>query len=266
MEAVPTRIPAPNRSTPHKASRGSSRRRYAPTTSPSASFEVMSFAEWTATSMRPPSSASSISFTNTPRAPISPKGFVRSRSPAVVMGTSVISRPRRLSCSAASSAWVSASLLPLDPILSSTVAQPEQMPDRVGVHAAVRSGGRFFQPYCREMQELVDDLRGERLDRPALPLGQPFQPALIPPQLERTDLLGARVQGSDCRHDVQRGLPGAETLRFLRRDLLGTRSFAPPAGERPRHDILLDHELGRAGGRDDHVCAPELVFHPLERE
>ena len=53
----------------------------------------MSFAECTATSMRPSSSASSSSFTNTPRVPISPNGFVRSRSPAVVIGTRAISMP-----------------------------------------------------------------------------------------------------------------------------------------------------------------------------
>ena len=78
---------------PQSASRGSSRARYAPTTRPSASVEVMSFAEWTATSIRPSSSASSSSLTKTPRSPISPNGFVRSRSPAVVIGTSAISIP-----------------------------------------------------------------------------------------------------------------------------------------------------------------------------
>ena len=51
-------------------------RRYAPTTSPSVSLEVMSFAECTATSMRPASSASSISLTKTPRAPIWPNGLL----------------------------------------------------------------------------------------------------------------------------------------------------------------------------------------------
>ena len=46
------------------------------------------------------SSASSSSLTKTPRAPISPNGFVRSRSPAVVIGTSAISIPGRRSRSA----------------------------------------------------------------------------------------------------------------------------------------------------------------------
>ena len=75
------------------ASRGSSRSRYAPTTRPSVSVDVMSFAECTATSMRPASSASSISLTKTPRAPIWPNGCLRSRSPAVVIGTNASSTP-----------------------------------------------------------------------------------------------------------------------------------------------------------------------------
>ena len=90
-DAVPIRIPGASPSAPHSASRGSSRARKAATASPSTSVDVMSFAEWTATSMRPASSASSISFTKTPRAPISPNGFERSRSPAVVIGTSATS-------------------------------------------------------------------------------------------------------------------------------------------------------------------------------
>ena len=53
----------------------------------------MSFAECTATSIRPASSASSISLTKTPRSPISPNGRVRSRSPAVVIGTNATSTP-----------------------------------------------------------------------------------------------------------------------------------------------------------------------------
>ena len=83
------------------------------------SDEVMSFAECTATSIRPSSSASSSSLTKTPRAPISPNAFVRSRSPAVVIGTSAISTPGRRKRSDASSACVSASREPREPTLSS---------------------------------------------------------------------------------------------------------------------------------------------------
>ena len=80
----------------------------------------MSLAECTATSILPSSSASSISLTNTPREPISPNGFVRSRSPAVVIGTSAISTPARRNREAASSACVSASRDPREPTRIST--------------------------------------------------------------------------------------------------------------------------------------------------
>src|SRR3712207_6869190 len=58
----------------------------------------------------------------TPRSPISPKGRERSRSPAVVIGTSAISSDGSAvrSASAARSACVSASLLPRDPSRPST--------------------------------------------------------------------------------------------------------------------------------------------------
>ena len=116
-DAVPIRIPGATAAAPQSASRGSSRGRYAPTSSPAVSVEVMSFAEWTATSTRPARSASSSSFTNTPRAPISPNGRVRSRSPAVVIGTSASSRSARTRrrASAASCACTSASRLPREP-------------------------------------------------------------------------------------------------------------------------------------------------------
>src|SRR5690242_5937585 len=91
----------------------------------------MSFAECTATSMRPSSSASSSSLTNTPREPISPKGFVRSRSPAVVIGTSAISTPGPRNRSAASSACVSASREPREPTLSSIAPTAGQL-DELG--------------------------------------------------------------------------------------------------------------------------------------
>src|SRR6266496_6256172 len=127
----------------------------------------MSFAEWTATSILPASSASSISLTKTPREPISPKGFVRSLSPAVVIGTSAISTPSRRSRSAASSACVSARRLPRLPILISVI-EPEQVPNGVGVGRAVRAGGRLLQPHRRVVQQLVDDLHRDRLDGSAL--------------------------------------------------------------------------------------------------
>src|SRR5947207_1218551 len=126
----------------------------------------MSFAEWTATSIRPSRRASCSSFTNTPRDPIWPNGFVRSRSPAVVIGTSAISTPGRRRHSAASSACVSASLLPLLPILISI--ETEQVAERLGVLAAVRAGSGLLEPHRGQVQKLVHDLSCHRLDH--LPL------------------------------------------------------------------------------------------------
>src|SRR5436190_16259420 len=126
----------------------------------------MSLAECTATSMRPSNSASCSSFTKTPREPICPNGFVLSRSPAVVMGTRAISTPGRRSRSAASSACVSASLLPLLPILISI--ETEQVAEGLGVLAAVRARGGLLEPHRGQVQKLVHDLSCHRLDH--LPL------------------------------------------------------------------------------------------------
>src|SRR5215210_5927969 len=142
----------------------------------------MSFAEWTATSTRRARSASSSSLTNTPLLPISPKGLLRSRSPAVVTGTSANSSPGRRRYSTASSACLSASRLPLDPILRTTVL--------VG-------GGCLLQTDDRLVEELVHDLARERLDRSALPLRQSGEPGARFRELAATDLFGACADRSD---------------------------------------------------------------------
>src|SRR5436190_13846015 len=159
----------------------------------------MSLAEWTATSIRPARSASSISFTKTPRAPISPNGFVRSLSPAVVIGTSAISTPSPRRRSAASSACVSASRLPRLPILISI--QAEEVTDRVGVADTLCAGGRLFQAHRRVVEQLVDDLRGEGIDGTALVRGQRPEPSLRPRELAHPNLLRPRTQRRDRRHD-----------------------------------------------------------------
>ena len=70
---------------PMKASRGSSRGRKAESTRPSGSTVGMSFEECTAMSMRPASSASSISLVNRPLPPASDSGRSWMRSPLVVI-------------------------------------------------------------------------------------------------------------------------------------------------------------------------------------
>src|SRR6185437_4342536 len=152
----------------------------------------MSFAEWTATSIRPASSASSISLTKTPREPISPNGFVLSLSPAVVIGTSAISTPSPRRRSAASSACVSARRLPLLPILRSIEA--EQVPDGIRIGGTVRTGGRLLQPHRRVVQQLVDDLHGHRLDGTPLLRREVGQAPLDSVELAQADLLGPRPQ------------------------------------------------------------------------
>src|SRR4051794_13057776 len=168
----------------------------------------MSFAEWTATSIRPASSASSISLTKTPREPISPNGFVRSLSPAVVIGTSAISTPSPRNRPAASSACVSARRLPRLPILISV--KTEEMANRVRVGRAVGAGGRLLQPHRRVVQQLVDDLHGHGLHGPALLRGEIGQPSPRPLELAEANLLGMRAQRGDRRDDAARGLPGTE--------------------------------------------------------
>src|SRR5262245_62371615 len=179
IDAVPIRIPGSIADAPQTASRGSSRARYAPTARPSASVEVMSLAECTATSIRPASSASSSSLTKTPRSPIWPNGFVRSRSPAVVIGTSAISTPGPRIALAASSACVSASRLPRLPTRISmlVVRQAEQVLRDLDVAWALGRGG-LLEPDDRQVQELVHDLRRQRLDRPPLALRQAIEGAL----------------------------------------------------------------------------------------
>src|SRR5215211_4215283 len=155
----------------------------------------MSFAEWTATSTRPLRSASSNSFTKTPRLPISPNGLLRSRSPAVVTGTSANSRSGRRRRSTASSACVSASRLPLDPILRTTT---------------FLGGGGLLQAHDRLVQELVDDLARQRLDRIALPLRELAEPAARLRQLAPADLLGPVTERGDRGNDLARREPLAE--------------------------------------------------------
>src|SRR5438477_7930832 len=179
----------------------------------------MSFAEWTATSIRPASRASSISLTKTPREPISPNGFVRSLSPAVVIGTSAISTPSPRSRSAASSACVSARRLPRLPILR--IIEAEQVANRVCVGRAVGAGGRLLQPYRRIVQQLVDDLHSHGLDGAALLRREVGESSPGPLQLAEANLLGARTQRCNRRDDTARGLPSAKALGLLRDDRLG---------------------------------------------
>src|SRR5439155_13467539 len=163
---------------------------------------AMTFAECTATSIRPSSNASSSSFTKTPRVPISPNGLVRSRSPAVVIGTRAISTPGLRSCSAATPACVSASLLPRVPTRSSIVAEPEEVSNRVRVDRSVGPRGGLLHANGGEMKQLVHDLHGDRLDRHPLVLRQPAQHAARAIELGRPDFLRPGAKRRDRRDDL----------------------------------------------------------------
>jgi len=104
-----------------KASRGSSRGSIAVIARPSGSTAGRSFIEWTAMSIEPASSASSISLVNSPLPPISASDRLRSRSPVVEIGTmataSGSSRCALTNASRAAPAWIRASGDPRVPIL-----------------------------------------------------------------------------------------------------------------------------------------------------
>ena len=239
-DAVPIRIPGSSASAPTSASRGSSRSRYAPTTRPAVSVEVMSFAECTATSIRSASSASSISFTNTPRSPICPNGLVRSRSPAVVIGTNAISWP-----GAADDAPRELGLGQREPRaaradadehrgLNPAFVEPEQVPDRLGIGLAVAVGGRLLHPHGRLVQELVEDLRVTASSRSRSSSGSERELR----ELGGADLLGVGAQRRDRRHDLERGPPLAEPLGLLDDEPLGDLGLGAAAGERLGDDSL----------------------------
>src|SRR6266540_2738865 len=248
-DAVPIRIPGRSSSAPQSASRASSRARKAPIARPSVAVEVMSFAEWIATSTRPSSKASSISLTKTPRAPISPNGYERSRSPVVVIGTRATSR-LGFACrraSAASSAWVRASLLPRLPSRTSTspswpapvfVLEREEVADRVCVENAVGRGGRLLHPHRRRVEQLVDDLGRQRLYSPPLTRGQRPQPPLSTGKLVFADGFGQSAERRDRRHHVEGELPVAEPLCFVGDDRLCADGLLPSPGHAFLHDSL----------------------------
>ena len=130
-DAVPTTAPCGSSCSVRlrrlmKASRGSSRGSTATIASPAGSTVGMSLAECTARSMRPASSASSISLVNRPLPPTSDSGRSRIMSPLVRM----ISMPMRSGaspCAAARRArtcpaWTSASGLPRVPMRNTVSA------------------------------------------------------------------------------------------------------------------------------------------------
>src|SRR6185436_12586715 len=87
------------------------------------------------------------------------------------------------SASAASSACVSASLLPRLPSRRITFVEIEEMPHRICVEDAVSRRGRLLHPHRRRVEELVDDLRSEGLDRAPLAGTERIETAFCPLEL-----------------------------------------------------------------------------------
>ena len=85
------------------------------------------------------------------------------------------------------------------------------------------------------MEELVQDLRRDRVERDALLLGQPGRRLR---ELGLPDLLRPRAQRGDRGHDFERGLPGAEALGLLADELLAAFGLGPAARERLGDDGL----------------------------
>src|SRR3989442_9507249 len=78
------------------------------------------------------------------------------------------------------------------------------------------------------MQELVEDLRGDRLHRVPLLVGE-LCGGLV--ELGGADRFGAGAKRSNRRHDVEGCLSCAEPLRLFRDDCFRPLGLAPTAGE-----------------------------------
>src|SRR5438270_10278008 len=112
------------------------------------------------------------------------------------------------------------------------------MPHSISIDHPVGCRGRLLQAHRREMEELVHDLRGDRLDGTPLALVQSPEHARSLRELLLADLLGARAQRGDRGNDLERRLPLVELLRLRGDDRLGPLGFAAPARERLRDDRL----------------------------
>ena len=113
------------------------------------------------------------------------------------------------------------------------LVEAEEMLDRVGIQRAFLRRRGLFHPHRRQVQELVDERRGRRLDGAQLALRQPPRQSR---ELALANLLGQGAQRGNRGDDVQRRLPDAEPLRLLGDDRLGPLRLAAAAGEGLRDD------------------------------
>src|SRR5213593_2186353 len=145
-----------------KASRGSSRSGIAPNTIPAGSWKGTSFMLWTARSIRPSTSASSISFVKSPFPPIFARGTSRILSPVVLIGTSSTANSGQR-CSSwlfVQFACQSARALPRVPsrrVRTFIWLNVEDLANELGEISALRIVGHLLQLLDRRMQDLVHD-------------------------------------------------------------------------------------------------------------
>ena len=92
-----------------------------------------------------------------------------------------------------------------------------------------------FMRIGRQMQELVQDLRGDRLERPPLVVAD--TPFTLASSAERISSARARSEAI-AGHDVERRAPGPEPLRLLGDELLGALGLGAAARERLGDDGL----------------------------
>src|SRR3954469_25923094 len=83
------------------------------------------------------------------------------------------------------------------------LTETEQVPHRFSIDHPVGCRGRLLHAHGRQVEELVHDLRGDRLDRLALAVVEPSEQAFGLAQLGFADLLRPRAQGCDRRYDVE---------------------------------------------------------------
>ena len=272
---------------PTNTSRTSSRAVKATMTRPSGTSVGMSLAECTARSVRPSSMAVSSSLVNSPLSPSLASGASSSLSPLVWITSISTRRPgcSRISSSRTHSLWMSASLLPREPMRRAPLtrrpcpcrgdggrwlrdgsaapaagmlvrdgvpppgrpgapsgrldaAEIEEGAHGVDVEIALLAARDLLHLHRRQVEDLVDDARGEHVDLGALLVAQVAELAAETLELGAADLLHRVAQRGDRRHDLEAAQPVVHAAQLLLDDALGVvRLFLALAA------VLLDHML-----------------------
>src|SRR3954454_11307130 len=106
-------------------------------------------------------------------------------------------------------------------------SQAENLSDGLAQRLALRRLLGFLQLQDRVVEDLVDELRGELLDRSALFGRHRPHPAQALLQLVRADVFETALQFDDGRDGVLRDEAAAEAFHFALHDLLGLACLLP---------------------------------------